>query len=166
MILPVSSKEVGHGSLSSLQVPVCHQTHPPCPEGQAVLPAAVLLPSLPRDNDYFPAFFFSFLFKRADVKAGSPSFLVSPLLWVESILIGVGNSNNKKQAHNSSVIYLPQPSRHLPGFQERAKGFDSGWHHLHFPLPTTAAYHYEMQSKYIHTFITQAKIPVIFFMCK
>lgn len=115
MILPVNSpsaKEVGHGSLSSPPVPAC-QPDPSLPAQRARLcsAAAVLQPSLHQGKDYLPDYF-SFLFKRADVKAGSPSFLVSHLLLVESSLIGVGNGNNKKQAHNSNMIYPPQPSRH------------------------------------------------------
>lgn len=40
--------------------------------------------------------FFFFFFERARFQEGSPSFPFCHLLWVESCLIGVGNSNKKK----------------------------------------------------------------------
>lgn len=70
-------------------------------------------------------FFFFFFFERVPIKAGSPSFPFCHLLWVESSLAGVGNSNNKKQAPNFNAIYLLRQCGWQTGCQECAKDLDS-----------------------------------------
>lgn len=86
--------------------------------------AAAHQPSLRQGKDYLPACcvcFFLFLWK----KAGLPSFPFCHLLWVESSLTGVGNSNNKKQAPSFNVSYLSRWWGQQKGFQECAKDPDS-----------------------------------------
>lgn len=127
--IPLQPREAGHGSLRSLPVPACQPAHvPPCPMGQAVLSCST--PAFPAPGQglftilgwvFFPFFFF----ERAHIKAESPSFPFCHLLWVESSLTGVGNSNNKKQAPSFNVVYLSRWCRQQTGFQECAKDLDS-----------------------------------------
>lgn len=125
--IPLQPREVGHGSPSSLPVPACQPDHvPPCPKGQAVLSCSA--PAIPAPGQgLFTSFFFFFFFffERVPIKAGSPSFPFCHLLWVESSLAGVGNSNNKKQAPNFNAIYLLRQCGWQTGCQECAKDLDS-----------------------------------------
>lgn len=94
------------------------------PAQRGRLCSAAAIPA-PGQGLFTSLFFSSFPLKEHILKAGSPSFPFCHLLRVESSLIGVGNSNNKKQARNFNAIYLSHRFRQQTGFQEYAKDLDS-----------------------------------------
>lgn len=150
--IPLQPREAGHGSLSSLIVPACRPALiPPCPKGQAVLSSST--PAIPAPGQGLftsfppppPSFFF---FERARIKTRSPSFPFCRLLWVESFLVGVGNSNNKKQALNFNAIYLSCRCGEQTGFQEETLTVANMIYTSHsLQLQFTTV---KIQRKYIH----------------